>query len=302
MPRKKTWEEHVGDFRKVHGDRYEYPVQKFEKTSSKIEIICQEHGDFSQTINSHKKGDGCPYCSGHKLKNIGEKILCDDGIEREIISKSEAKKKGLDRYFTGKPCSNNHIFERCVDNSRCVVCKKEYAKEYWQQNKDSLKEHRQEYSKEYRQQNKESIRERMKRYIRNRYANDVNFTASEICRRILKRTLKAAQQNKEASTFKTLGYSAQDLKDSIESKFLGGMSWDNFGDWHIDHKVSVMEHIRNGITDPAIINSLDNLYPMWSEHNLSKSDKDLAEWLEENPEMLEIYGHWLDEDFKEIEK
>lgn len=39
-----------------------------------------------------------------------------------IITKQEAIKQGLTRYFTGKPCSKGHIAERYTCKSTCVTC------------------------------------------------------------------------------------------------------------------------------------------------------------------------------------
>jgi hypothetical protein len=68
-----------------------------------------------------------------------------------------------------------------------------------------------------------------------------------------------------------LGYSADDLKNRIESLFVEGMCWDNYGEWHIDHKKPVSLFDKN--TDVSIINSLDNLQPLWAKENLSKGNK-----------------------------
>lgn len=40
----------------------------------------------------------------------------------EIISRNEAQKQGLPRYFTGKPCKHGHIAERYVSGFGCCVC------------------------------------------------------------------------------------------------------------------------------------------------------------------------------------
>lgn len=45
----------------------------------------------------------------------------------EIISKQEAIKQGLKKYFTGKPCIHGHIAERYVTKSDCLVCAKQRA-------------------------------------------------------------------------------------------------------------------------------------------------------------------------------
>src|SRR5690554_3152864 len=66
MARKKTWEDHVADFKRVHGDRYEYPESQVleESSKTKIKITCNVHGSFEQRIYKHKAGDGCPFCAG----------------------------------------------------------------------------------------------------------------------------------------------------------------------------------------------------------------------------------------------
>ena len=40
----------------------------------------------------------------------------------EIISRSDAKAKGLSRYFTGKECKHGHIAIRCTINGVCTSC------------------------------------------------------------------------------------------------------------------------------------------------------------------------------------
>lgn len=40
----------------------------------------------------------------------------------EIISRSDAKAKGLSRYFTGKPCKHGHLALRRTINGVCVEC------------------------------------------------------------------------------------------------------------------------------------------------------------------------------------
>jgi very-short-patch-repair endonuclease/phage FluMu protein Com len=47
---------------KTHGDRYAYSDVKYENRHKKIDIICKEHGKFSQTPSDHIEGSGCPKC------------------------------------------------------------------------------------------------------------------------------------------------------------------------------------------------------------------------------------------------
>lgn len=41
---------------------------------------------------------------------------------REVITRAEAKERGLARYYTGKPCPKSHDSERRTANSVCIVC------------------------------------------------------------------------------------------------------------------------------------------------------------------------------------
>jgi hypothetical protein len=43
----------------------------------------------------------------------------------DILTRKQAKLLGLKKYFTGKPCKNNHVSERYVDGGNCVECLKE---------------------------------------------------------------------------------------------------------------------------------------------------------------------------------
>ncbi len=48
---------------KVHGNTYDYSKVKYVDNSTKVEIICKEHGSFKQQPNNHTfKGYGCPTC------------------------------------------------------------------------------------------------------------------------------------------------------------------------------------------------------------------------------------------------
>lgn len=70
-----------------------------------------------------------------------------------------------------------------------------------------------------------------------------------------------------------LGYTWQDFKKHMESKFQDGMTWTNHGKWHIDHIVPVKWFINNRCFDIKVVNALTNLQPLWAVENIRKSDK-----------------------------
>ena len=62
MPKKKTKEEILSEYYIAHGDRYDYSKVIYVNSSTKVEIICQQHGVFEITTGHHKKGVGCRQC------------------------------------------------------------------------------------------------------------------------------------------------------------------------------------------------------------------------------------------------
>jgi len=80
---------------------------------------------------------------------------------------------------------------------------------------------------------------------------------------------------KTSGTFKILGYSVEALVIRLESLFTPGMTWDNYGEWHIDHKVPDSWFTYSSVEDQGFKDSwaLSNLQPLWAKDNLKKSNK-----------------------------
>lgn len=70
-------------------------------------------------------------------------------------------------------------------------------------------------------------------------------------------------------------YSVDDLVAHIESKFMPGMSWDNMGEWHIDHIKPVAAFDFSSPEDAGfkLCWALDNLQPLWASDNIMKGAK-----------------------------
>lgn len=80
-------------------------------------------------------------------------------------------------------------------------------------------------------------------------------------------------REKSARTEVMLGYTRQEIEQHIEKQFQRGMSWANYGEWHIDHIIPIAHFLNNGIEDPAVINCLSNLRPIWADENHKKNAK-----------------------------
>lgn len=212
----------------------------------------------------------------------------------EIVSRKDAIKRGMNSYFTGKECVNGHIAERRVYDWKCRECergryrewrkknknyekeryakssevrdkKKKKAMDYYEKNKERVNKRKAEYEKE----NIEKTRERSRRYL-SEWRERPKSKAIMFMRRCIRRMI---EYKKPASTECVIGYTRSDLIKHIESNFKEGMNWDNYGDWHIDHIRPINSFLESGEVDPSVINSLDNLQPLWASENVRKGDK-----------------------------
>ncbi len=59
------------------------------------------------------------------------------------------------------------------------------------------------------------------------------------------------------------------LKAYLKKRFKPGMTWDNYGLWHVDHRVPCSKF---DLTDPAE-QLLSNLQPLFAEDNLKKGNR-----------------------------
>ena len=70
---RKTKEEFIEEARIVHGDKYDYSKVQYVNGSTKVTIICPEHGEFLQSPGTHIQGQGCPKCGMEIAKSSRRK-------------------------------------------------------------------------------------------------------------------------------------------------------------------------------------------------------------------------------------
>ncbi|GGA12150.1 hypothetical protein [Okeania sp. KiyG1] len=75
MGTKKTKEQILSEFIKVHGDYYDYSKVEYVNTSTKIKVICPKHGLFEITPGHHKNGVGCRKCYFESQKITKEEFV-----------------------------------------------------------------------------------------------------------------------------------------------------------------------------------------------------------------------------------
>lgn len=108
------------------------------------------------------------------------------------------------------------------------------------------------------------------------YNNSLKKTVRNRMSRRMRHALTGRNLSKNwQHVFTMLGYSANDLMKHLESKFTPEMTWDNMGQWHIDHVTPDSWFNYSSIDDQAFKDcwSLNNLQPMWKLENLSKNNR-----------------------------
>ena len=154
----------------------------------------------------------------------------------------------------------------------CRICKSESAKAY----RDKLKENgvykqmkRDEYIKNYetyKKRQKNRVRDYKKEYSDLRKSDIRTFKYS--LRNRIHQAFKYRNMGKNTSTSKLLGCNFDYAKKYIEKQFTEDMSWDNYGQWHIDH----IKPLAVAETKEELENLFNykNLQPLWAYDNLSK--------------------------------
>lgn len=145
----------------------------------------------------------------------------------------------------------------------CKSCEKIRMDAYWDAHPEKRSEQRKAWRKRWRNAHRKpfrigktiSLQRRLSLNLRNR----------------IKDALK--RNSKTDSTRNLLGCSIEHLKFWLTFYFQPGMSWANYGEWHIDHIQPCASFDLRDPRQQALCFNYTNLQPLWESDNLSKSDK-----------------------------
>ena len=169
------------------------------------------------------------------------------------------------RSIGGKSAADKRYYSKNKENI------KEYHKEWSKENRDDLRQ----YHSEWREKNRKKINESTRLWYLNKRRNDPSFRLKCNTRTAVWTCLKERNVAKYRSTFETLGYTLEELMRHLENQFVEGMTWDNYGEWHVDHKKPMALFEFTSVDDEGFKEcwSLGNLQPLWGEENLSKGTR-----------------------------
>lgn len=219
---------------------------------------CKKCNELKDIDGFYKNSNSCKKCDIERSKNY-----INSKREDILIKKRKYYQKNRESILEKKK-----IYD-CENRENLRLKAKEYynpekAKIYYLENKETILSRNKRWSDENKDYHRELNRENVKKWMKDN-------PHIVVWRQILYRTIRQFNLEKESSTFEMIGYSANDLKLHIESLFEDGMSWSNWGEWHIDHIRPLCTFPKD--TPISVVNSLTNLRPLWADENLKRSRK-----------------------------
>lgn len=180
-------------------------------------------------------------------------------------------KKGEVRWWDGKQVVNK---EKIKEANKKYKKKyrwkiKEDNKKYWCKYYKKYNECLNEKSREYRANpsNKKLINKRR----RWRYKNDENYRLTKLLRDRFRWALKSQSIKKNSHVLELTSCSMDFLKNYLSKKFKKGMTWENQGQWHIDHRKPCASFDLAKKEEQRKCFHYTNLQPLWGKENIEKS-------------------------------
>lgn len=208
------------------------------------------------------------------------KICKKCGIVKKLDEFRKQKNGKFGRRSCCKECEKIYRIQnkekRRSYNKKYNTDHKEYFKAYrakYKKKTNANNINNKEYMRTYYIENKEKININRRISCKERYLSNPTFRLNNTISSGICRSLK---NNKNGRTWPELvGYTLRKLKKHLEKQFKNGMTWSNYGKWHVDHKIPISVF---NFTHPEHIDfkrcwALKNLQPMWAKDNISKSNK-----------------------------
>ena len=169
--------------------------------------------------------------------------------------------------------------------SQCKICKCKKSKQYRKNNFQKIKIREQIYQqinrkkikirkKRYYLKNTKIINQRSSKYQNNRLKIDPIFRLTKSLRSRIYKAINGITK-KSVTTESLLGCNFEQAKIHIESQFQSGMSWDNYGDWHIDHRLPCASFDLSNPDEQKVCFHYTNLQPLWATTEIARQNGDM---------------------------
>lgn len=261
-------------------------TEYFEKQNGKYFSWCRDCKRQYGNQFYHKNKERINEKRREERRKLNPKEVIPEGFKRcscckelkeatnVFFAKNSRTKDGFS--FRCKECRNREEYHKKTEEV------KQKRKEYYGANKEKVIAHTKKYkerhpewykkqNRKYYLENKEKIVATSKKNHYKRISEDVSFKILQRCRTRLYNAVKGHVKSKR--TKELLGCSVEHLMNHLEAQFKEGMTWDNYGEWHIDHiKPCAMFDFSKEEHQKACFH-YTNLQPLWAVENIRKSDK-----------------------------
>lgn len=219
---------------------------------------CGEEKDKNKFSKDKKRKDGlqphCKDCYSRYRKINRESIIVQKKYYYDINKKrlsQQRKQKYVENIFKLRKQKNDCYRKNQLSRQKKIEYQKIYGREY---------------------ERRTEVKERRRKCQKERLKNDFKFV---LRRRISSMLRSQLRSNKKQKTMEMLDFDLPQLKRHLEKQFTEGMTWENIGQWHIDHiiPISVFNFSLPEHLDFKRCWALSNLRPLWAKENLSKGAK-----------------------------
>lgn len=221
--------------------------------------------------NKNNKDNKSIYCLNCELerkrkyrKENKEKV--NESSKNWRKNNPEKYRKTVEKYLEKNPHMSSKERGRKYredDDYRKKISQK--RKEYYQNNLEKEREKR----KIYYYKNKEKERQKNDNWRIEKLKSDGFFRMKRRLRERIRDYMKGESIGKKTKDIVGLEY--EDFKIYISNKFSEGMTWDNYGKWHLDHIIPLCE--AKNVEELIKLNHFTNLQPLWAEDNIKKNRK-----------------------------
>ena len=194
----------------------------------------------------------------HREKDLARMKAYCEAHRKEIVAYQKAYQKAYRETHREEIVAQKKVYNEA------------HREEHAARHKAYREAHREELAAKRKAYN-EAHREERAAYQKARIASDPLYRLKCYIRIKTAIVLRAGGYSKRSSTAVILGCTFEEFKVHLEKQFWPGMSWENTGEWHLDHIIPLASAKTEGET--LRLCHFSNLQPLWGDDNLSKNDR-----------------------------
>jgi hypothetical protein len=239
-----------------------------DKPENQFSLYKSGNGKWADKLYRRKQCKSClneagkAWCRNHKehVKARAKKYREDPELRDKRLAQ---KRRDWEEHKTERSATYKRW--RMKNKEKCAATRKRWYEEH---KKEALL-----YHKQYREEHKDEIREAKRIDLQNYRKRSPKKRLNDCFRTYIYQSIRSKKAGRHWETL--VGYSISDLMIYLQSQFKDGMSWSNYGQWHIDHIRPIASFYFAEPEDEEFKQcwALSNLQPLWAEENIKKSNK-----------------------------